>query len=90
MCSSLFIRLKQSQSTDPAAIEKMQKANKIVLTPSKSLPRNSSASYDDRIILKIAKELQAAVISNDNYSDLLREDPGSLSFSWNHLFWYTF
>lgn len=45
-------------------------AGKVWLSPCKP----SSTCYDDRFILELAKKYDAAVISNDNYRDLLDED----------------
>lgn len=69
------MRLKKNLSTDPAALEKMFNTGKVLLTPCKNLPGNRSSSYDDRFILEIAEQLDGAIISNDNYGDLLKENP---------------
>lgn len=73
MCHS---RLKPSKSSDHVQLEKLYRAGKVVLTPCKNLPYHRSISYDDRMIMEMAKGLDAAIISNDNYSDLLRENEG--------------
>lgn len=76
MLFSVYFRIKKNQSTDSARLEQLMNAQKVVMTPCKNLPGNRSASYDDRFILKIAAETDAAIISNDNYSDLLDENDG--------------
>ncbi|CAD7077210.1 unnamed protein product [Hermetia illucens] len=68
-------RLKKSSSTDPQTLERLQKQGKVVLTPCKNLPGKSCTSYDDRFILQLAIEFDAAVVSNDNYRDLIDENP---------------
>lgn len=74
------MRLKRSKSTDPDALERMVNAGKIVVTPCKNLPGQRSTCYDDRFILTVAKNFDGAIISNDNYADLLQEDEGELLF----------
>lgn len=68
-------RMKKNLSTDPTTLEKLNIAGKVVLTPCKNLPGNRSSSYDDRFILEIAENFDGAIVSNDNYADLLKENP---------------
>lgn len=68
------MRLRMGKSSDPKTLEKLANEKKVVLTPSKNLPGNRSSSYDDRFILEIAAHSEAAVISNDNYKDLLNQN----------------
>lgn len=63
-------------STDPDELERLKNANKIVPTPCKNLPGQRSMCYDDRFILQLAAHRNAAIISNDNYADLLNENSG--------------
>lgn len=51
-------------------------AGKIIMTPCKNLPGSRSTSYDDRFVLKAAVLNEGAVISNDNFVDLLQEKEG--------------
>lgn len=74
----MTFRLKRFQSTDPDLLEKLHRASKVVVTPCKNLPGNRSSSYDDRFIMDLAAKKKAAIISNDNYSDLLKENEGEL------------
>lgn len=68
-------RMKKYFSTDQSALETLQQQNIVILTPSKNLPGQCSSSYDDRFILDVADKFDAAIISNDNYRDLLNEKP---------------
>lgn len=70
--------MKKNLSTDPVTLEKLNIAGKVVLTPCKNLPGNRSSSYDDRFILEIAENFDGAIVSNDNYTDLLKENPSKL------------
>lgn len=60
-------------STDPALLERLQREGKVIFTPCKNLPGKSVTSYDDRFIMDLALEFDAAIISNDNYRDLVHE-----------------
>lgn len=71
-------RLKRSQSTEPDLLEKMHNAGKIIMTPCKNLPGSRSISYDDRFVLQAAELNDGAVISNDNFVDLLQKKDGEL------------
>lgn len=71
------MRLKTNMSTDPVMLEMLHKQGKVVLTPCKNLPGHNAISYDDRFIMDLASEFDAAVISNDNYRDLFHENEKS-------------
>lgn len=71
--------MKRSQSTNPEALEKLHIAGKIILTPCKNLPGSRSTSYDDRFVLQAAELNDGAVISNDNFVDLLQQKESKLS-----------
>lgn len=69
-----------TKSTDPASLDRLHRADKIWLSPSKNLPGPYNTSpYDDRFILEIAEKFDAAVVSNDSYKDLLNENPSKFS-----------
>lgn len=74
------MRLRMGKSSDPKTLEKLANLKKVVLTPSKNLPGNKSSSYDDRFILEIAAHSEAAVISNDNYKDLLNQNDSTYPY----------
>lgn len=82
-------RLQRARSSDPAALETLHKEGKIVFTPCKNLPGKSSTSYDDRFILQLASELDAAVVSNDNYRDLIHENSALKKIIENRVIGYT-
>ncbi|XP_034103368.1 uncharacterized protein LOC117567463 isoform X1 [Drosophila albomicans] len=67
-------RRNQHKSSNPALLDQLHKDNKIVFTPCKNLPNQQSISYDDRFILQLAYEKNAAIVSNDNYRDLIHEN----------------
>ncbi|XP_037903749.1 NEDD4-binding protein 1 [Hermetia illucens] len=68
-------RLRKFAASDPQLLAALHRQGKIVLTPCKNLPGKSTASYDDRFILQLAVEFDAAVVSNDNFNDLINESP---------------
>ncbi|ETN67937.1 hypothetical protein AND_000238 [Anopheles darlingi] len=68
-------KMKRFQSTDQDLLNKLCEQGLVVLAPSKTLPGQCSSSYDDRLILRIAEQFDAAIISNDNFRDLLHCSP---------------
>ncbi|BFG04983.1 uncharacterized protein DMAD_03829 [Drosophila madeirensis] len=70
-----MFRKNTTKSSNPELLDKLHKEGKIVFTPCKNLPGQMSTSYDDRFILQLAYEWNAAVVSNDNYRDLINENP---------------
>ncbi|XP_055836811.1 NEDD4-binding protein 1-like [Episyrphus balteatus] len=82
-------RLQKQKSSNPGELETLHREGKIVFTPCKNLPGKSSTSYDDRFILQLASELDAAVVSNDNYRDLLNENAALKKIIENRVIGYT-
>uniref|UniRef100_A0A182FI56 RNase_Zc3h12a domain-containing protein n=2 Tax=Anopheles albimanus TaxID=7167 RepID=A0A182FI56_ANOAL len=68
-------KMKRFQSTDQDLLNKLCDQGYVVLAPSKTLPGQCSSSYDDRLILRVAEQFDAAIISNDNFRDLLHCSP---------------
>ena len=83
------MRLQRSMSSDPDLLNHLRLTNKIIFTPCKNLPGNRSTSYDDRIILQLAEKLNGAIISNDNYRDLLDESPNWRAIIENRVIGFT-
>ncbi|XP_052861352.1 uncharacterized protein LOC128268335 [Anopheles cruzii] len=73
-------KLKRSQSTDYALLERLRDNGEVILAPSKSLPGQCSSTYDDRLILSVAEQFDGAIVSNDNFRDLLDVCP-----AWRHI-----
>ncbi|XP_065369751.1 uncharacterized protein LOC135962006 [Calliphora vicina] len=82
-------RMNKCKSTDPDELMRLHKAGKIVQTPCKNLPGLTTSSYDDRFVLQLAFELDAAIVSNDNYRDLLHENPAFKKIVENRVIGYT-
>lgn len=68
--------MKRTRSTDPQRMEQLVREQRVLLTPCKNLPGNYAMSYDDHFIIEIADSFDAAIISNDNFSDLLHQNEG--------------
>jgi ribonuclease ZC3H12 len=47
----------------------------LVFTPSRQVGGRRLVCYDDRYILRLAAETDGIVVSNDNYRDLVSENP---------------
>ncbi|XP_036331183.1 uncharacterized protein LOC118742880 [Rhagoletis pomonella] len=67
-------QFRMHRCSDSAAMTELRNAGKIVVTPCKNLPGMFSSSYDDRFILQLAAEMDAVIVSNDNYRDLINEN----------------
>ncbi|XP_034475744.1 NEDD4-binding protein 1 isoform X2 [Drosophila innubila] len=84
-----LFRRNPHKSSNPALLDQLHKDNKIVFTPCKNLPNQQSISYDDRFILQLAYERNAAVVSNDNYRDLIHENPAFKKIIENRVIGYS-
>ncbi|XP_011188599.1 NEDD4-binding protein 1 [Zeugodacus cucurbitae] len=67
-------QFRMHKCTDSAAMFQLHSKGKIVMTPCKNLPGKFTISYDDRFVLQLAAEMDAAIVSNDNYRDLINEN----------------
>lgn len=67
--------MKKNVSTDPAGLDRLHNAGKLYLSPCKNLPGNRSTCYDDRFILEAAEKFNGAIVSNDDFRDLIGENP---------------
>ncbi|XP_037717671.1 probable ribonuclease ZC3H12C isoform X2 [Drosophila subpulchrella] len=77
------------KSSNPELLDKLHKEGKIVFTPCKNLHGQMSSCYDDRFILQLAYEKNAAVVSNDNYRDLIDENPAFKKIVENRVLGYS-
>ncbi|XP_050327340.1 NEDD4-binding protein 1 [Bactrocera neohumeralis] len=67
-------QFRMHKCSDSAAMFELHGLGKIVVTPCKNLPGKFTISYDDRFVLQLAAEMDAAIVSNDNYRDLINEN----------------
>ncbi|XP_001986814.2 uncharacterized protein LOC6559395 isoform X2 [Drosophila grimshawi] len=84
-----LFRRNATKSTNPEILDQLHRDGKIVFTPCKNLPNQQSISYDDRFILQLAYERNAAVVSNDNYRDLIHENPAFKKIIENRVIGYS-
>ena len=82
-------RLKPGKSNDPHLLNQLYMNELVITTPCKEIPRYSM-SYDDRFILDIAHVFNCAIVSNDQFRDLMGEKPEyaqiierRIPFEWN-------
>eukprot|EP00095_Tigriopus_kingsejongensis_P002353 maker-scaffold1523_size37540-snap-gene-0.19 protein:Tk02353 transcript:maker-scaffold1523_size37540-snap-gene-0.19-mRNA-1 annotation:"ribonuclease zc3h12b" len=69
-------RLKSGMSEDRHLLEAMERQGNLMTSPSRDLSHGGYiASYDDRFIVQRATLNGGIVVSNDNYRDLMYEDP---------------
>lgn len=53
----------------------LEKERLLVFTPSRQVGGRRLVCYDDRYVLRLAAETDGVVVSNDNYRDLISENP---------------
>lgn len=68
----------------------MEAERLLVFTPSRNVGGRRMVCYDDRYILKLASENDGIVVSNDNYRDLVIENPEFKKVVDERLLMYTF
>ncbi|XP_058456790.1 probable ribonuclease ZC3H12D [Malaya genurostris] len=67
-------RLKPGKSTDSGLLNILFKNGRLITTPCKEFPVRAMC-YDDRFMLEIAARFNCAVVSNDQYRDIMNEKP---------------
>ncbi|XP_044735920.1 NEDD4-binding protein 1-like [Chrysoperla carnea] len=68
-------RRQHHQSSNPELLEHLAKCNLVIFTPSRQVNGRLIIPYDDRYIVQCAAERGGVIVSNDNYRDLLAENP---------------
>lgn len=68
----------------------MEREKILVFTPSRHCNGKRIQCYDDRYIIKLAAEMDGIVVSNDNYRDLLQENPEYRKVIEERLLMYSF
>ncbi|PAV80570.1 hypothetical protein WR25_19112 [Diploscapter pachys] len=76
--------------TDQHVLNDLDNEGKIVWTPSRRINGRRIVCHDDRYILKTAEEKDAVIVSNDEYRDLVRENPSYRKLVENRLLMYSF
>uniref|UniRef100_A0A914HGX4 C3H1-type domain-containing protein n=1 Tax=Globodera rostochiensis TaxID=31243 RepID=A0A914HGX4_GLORO len=64
-----------SPIVDQHILLELEAERRLVWTPSRRVAGRRIVCHDDRYILKTATEKQAVIVSNDEYRDLVRENP---------------
>lgn len=82
-------RMKRTQTDNHCKMLELEQKKLLIKTPAKDLAGKFAASYDDRFILNIAKEFDAAVVSNDHFRDLLTESEDFAFVISNRVIGYT-
>uniref|UniRef100_A0A0N5APE5 C3H1-type domain-containing protein n=1 Tax=Syphacia muris TaxID=451379 RepID=A0A0N5APE5_9BILA len=76
--------------TDQHILEKLDREKILVWTPSRYISGRRIVCHDDRYILKTAEEKDAVIVSNDEYRDLIKENPQYRKLVEQRLLMYTF
>ena len=64
-----------SPMTDQEILSDLEKERIVVFTPSRRVNGRRIVCYDDRFIIRLAAEHDGIIVSNDNYRDLVNENP---------------
>ncbi|KAL5010489.1 hypothetical protein ScPMuIL_012794 [Solemya velum] len=75
---------------DQDILTDLEKEKVLVFTPARRIGGKRVVCYDDRYILKLAAEVGGIVVSNDNYRDLLNENPEYRKVVEERLLMYSF
>ncbi|XP_054268456.1 endoribonuclease ZC3H12A-like isoform X2 [Macrosteles quadrilineatus] len=79
-----------SPITDQEILNELEREKILVFTPSRHCNGKRIQCYDDRYILKLAAEVDGIVVSNDNYRDLIPENPEYRKVIEERLLMYSF
>lgn len=79
-----------NQITDPHILKELEEKNHLVFTPTRRTDRKRILPYDDRFIVRLAKETNGIILSNDNFRDLLKESESWRDTIENRVLPYTF
>ncbi|XP_013398111.1 uncharacterized protein LOC106164674 [Lingula anatina] len=75
---------------DQEILIQLEKEKVLVFTPARRIQGKRVVCYDDRYVIKLAAETDAIVVSNDNYRDLLNENPEFKKVIEERLLMYSF
>uniref|UniRef100_A0A915B224 C3H1-type domain-containing protein n=1 Tax=Parascaris univalens TaxID=6257 RepID=A0A915B224_PARUN len=76
--------------TDQHILLELEDENVLVWTPSRRIGGRRIVCHDDRYILKTAEEKDAVIVSNDEYRDLVKENPQYRKLVEQRLLMYSF
>ncbi|VDK34151.1 unnamed protein product, partial [Gongylonema pulchrum] len=76
--------------TDQHILFELEAENVLVWTPSRRINGRRIVCHDDRYILKTAEEKDAVIVSNDEYRDLIKENPRYRKLVNERLLMYSF
>eukprot|EP00092_Neocalanus_flemingeri_P037657 GFUD01040994.1.p1 GENE.GFUD01040994.1~~GFUD01040994.1.p1 ORF type:complete len:639 (+),score=186.52 GFUD01040994.1:85-1917(+) len=83
-------RWNRARGKDRDLLERLEKAQILVFTPSRRTQSGCWDSYDDRYIVKYAAQHKGIIVTNDNYRDLIDENPEFKDQIENRLLPFTF
>ncbi|XP_075985920.1 uncharacterized protein LOC142983026 isoform X2 [Anticarsia gemmatalis] len=68
-------RCKYGKSSDPRLLDYLERKGLVIYTPSREIKGRLHVPYDDRYIVQCAAEFDGVIVSDDQYRDLLKENP---------------
>ncbi|XP_059615001.1 uncharacterized protein LOC132260712 [Phlebotomus argentipes] len=66
-----LFRVKPRFCTNSKLLNELNLQGKVIFSPSKNIDGHCLSTYDDMLIMQVAEKNRGAVISNDNYADIL-------------------
>lgn len=76
--------------SDQEILTDLERQKILVFTPSRRVNNKRIICYDDRYVLKLAVDNNGIVVSNDNYRDLISENPEFKKVVEERLLMYSF
>jgi ribonuclease ZC3H12 len=76
--------------TDQHILFELESEKKLIWTPARHIGGRRIVCHDDKYILKTAEEKDAIIVSNDEYRDLIKEQPSWRSMVEQRLLMYSF
>lgn len=78
-CIYAISRLTDRRTTNPNLLRRLENDDRLIFTPFDNKYGTCNAAYDDRCTLDLAVKHDAAIISNDQFRDIINEKQGTFA-----------
>lgn len=76
--NNLKTNRQHTNNSDPALLNELHRQDRVLFSPFDNKYGVCTAQYDDRCTLDLAVRNDAAIITNDNFRDLINENAGKM------------
>lgn len=76
--NNLKTNRQHTNNSDPALLNELHRQDRVLFSPFDNKYGICTAQYDDRCTLDLAVRNDAAIITNDNFRDLINENAGKM------------